>query len=239
MSGDKRKPTKTVGIIGGMGPLATIDLMRRVVLNTPASDDGDHIRMLVDNNPRVPSRINALIEGTGVSPAPCLIDMARSLESSGADFLAMPCNTAHHYHPDIAAAVSIPVMSIVEEALEHVVAQLGDEPSIGMLASSALQKIDLYEHPAEQRGVRLHYPATTDQHKVMQLINAIKAGQHSAAQIAQLEPILKTLQSAGADCALLACTEFSAVSSQIASPLPVLDASEILARAIVKAAMGS
>ena len=71
---------KVVGVIGGMGPAATVDLMRRVIEATPAADDVDHIRMLVDNNPKIPSRIAALIDGTGESPVPCLIEMAQGLE---------------------------------------------------------------------------------------------------------------------------------------------------------------
>jgi aspartate racemase len=88
---------RILAIIGGMGPEATVDLMLRVINATPARDDQDHIRMLVDNNPKVPSRINALVDGSGESPAPALISMARGLASLGADFLAVPCNTAHHY----------------------------------------------------------------------------------------------------------------------------------------------
>src|SRR5690625_6011140 len=83
-----------VGIIGGMGPEATIELMQRIVSKTPAADDQDHIHMIVDNNPKVPSRIQALLEGTGDNPAPVLMAMARRLEQAGADFLVIPCNTA-------------------------------------------------------------------------------------------------------------------------------------------------
>ena len=90
--------SKTVGVIGGMGPEATVDLMTRVIGKTPAVNDQDHLRMLVDNNPKIPSRIAAIIEGTGESPVPVLTEMARGLEVQGASFLAIPCNTAHVYH---------------------------------------------------------------------------------------------------------------------------------------------
>ena len=78
---------KTVGVIGGMGPEATVDFLRRLVARTPARDDADHLRVLVDNNPKIPSRIAALIEGTGEDPTPVLCDMARGLQAQGADFL--------------------------------------------------------------------------------------------------------------------------------------------------------
>ncbi|MEM6545430.1 MAG: aspartate/glutamate racemase family protein, partial [Pseudomonadota bacterium] len=103
---------KTVGIIGGMGPEATVDLMSRVIALTPATDDADHIPMLVDNNSQVPSRIAALLEGTGTSPEPVLIAMAERLQHMGAQLLAMPCNTAHHYHQAVQAAVQIPFLDM-------------------------------------------------------------------------------------------------------------------------------
>ena len=101
-------PEKIVGIIGGMGPEATVDLMQRVIRLTPAKDDSAHIRCLVDDNPKIPSRIKALIEGTGESPGPAIAATAKNLESWGADFIAIPCNTAHYYHAEAQAAVSIP-----------------------------------------------------------------------------------------------------------------------------------
>jgi len=75
----------TIGVLGGMGPMATIDLLQRIIRLTPALDDVDHIRTLVDNNPKVPSRINHLINRQGENPAPVLVSMAESLESMGAD----------------------------------------------------------------------------------------------------------------------------------------------------------
>ena len=90
----------TIGILGGMGPAATVELMSRIIRQTPAKDDRDHLRMLVDNNPKVPSRIEAIIEGTGADPLPELQRMAQGLEAAGADFLIMACNTAHHYHAE-------------------------------------------------------------------------------------------------------------------------------------------
>src|SRR3954471_18406084 len=90
-----------IGILGGMGPEATIDLMRRVLLATPAMDDSDHVHLLVDSNPDVPSRIAALIDRTGQSPGPELVTMGLRLQSAGAEALAIACNTAHAYAPDI------------------------------------------------------------------------------------------------------------------------------------------
>ena len=104
---------KMVGVIGGMGPDATVDLMRRVLAATPANDDIDHVRMIVDNNPQVPSRIKALIDKTGESPGPCMADMGKRLQNYGVDFLVIPCNTAHHYYRNVVDAVRVPVLNMI------------------------------------------------------------------------------------------------------------------------------
>src|SRR3989304_4023725 len=135
--------SKTIGIIGGMGPEATVDLMARVIRATPAQDDADHIRMIVDNDPGVPSRIKALLDGTGESPGPYLVAMARRLESWGADVLAMPCNTAHYYHGEIRAAVAIPVLHMIDLTAATVAQQRPGQNHVGILAATAVIRTGL------------------------------------------------------------------------------------------------
>src|SRR5687767_7815525 len=113
---------RTIGILGGMGPAATVELMSRIIKRTAAKDDRDHIRMLVDNNPKVPSRIAAIIEGTGADPLPELKRMASGLQLAGADFLVMACNTAHYYQAELAASVDIPFLSILDVTARHLAA---------------------------------------------------------------------------------------------------------------------
>lgn len=226
---------RTVGIIGGMGPAATLDLMHRVIALTPASDDADHIRMLVDNNPKVPSRIKALIEKTGPSPGPAITQMARKLAEFGADFLAMPCNTAHHYYGEIAAAVDIPVLNIMQLVAEHVSRRHPGATRVGLLASSALQQIRLYEPYFEERGVDVCYPNIEGQSRLMQVIRSVKAGD-AGLDYSGLNDAVENLANAGADCLVIACTELSVVVGALRSSLPVYDGAEILAAEIVRRA---
>jgi aspartate racemase len=222
-----------------MGPEATVDLMRRVIALTPAADDQDHVRMLVDNNPRVPSRIAALIHGTGPSPLPVLIDMARGLEAMGADFLVMPCNTAHHYHAQIAAAVSIPFLNLMELVVEHLRQHYPTARRVGLLASSALARIRLYEPWLEAAGVELLYPPDDAQAALMTLIGDVKAGR---AQDTGTEAFLRcaaTLEQAGADVLLIACTELSVIAAALEGRGAVLDAADVLARAVVARALAT
>src|SRR4029079_16769265 len=133
-----RRGEKVVGIIGGMGPEATVDFMRRLIAATPARDDHDHLHVLADNNSKVPSRIAALIEGTGEDPSPVLCEMAKGLQAQGADFLVMPCTTAHYYLGAIADSVQIPVLDMVDLSVQRLLALDSKPRRIGMLASPAV-----------------------------------------------------------------------------------------------------
>jgi aspartate racemase len=224
-----------VGVLGGMGPAATVDLLRRLIDLTPARDDADHLRVLVDNNPKVPSRVAALIDGTGPSPAPVLVAMARGLEAQGADFLVMPCNTAHHYHAEVAASVGIPFLSLPELVREALDAMEPRPRRVGLLASSALPRIGLYEASLGTCEREVVYPQPSLQTALMALIGAVKAEGVAAVDAEPLRVAAADLIGAGADVLLVACTELSALGDALAGTLdvPVVDAADVLARATV------
>ena len=110
---------RRVGILGGMGPEATVLLMQRLLTAARATDDAGHIPLIVDQNPQVPSRIRHLIDNTGADPGPVLAHMADMLEAAGATAIAMPCNTAHHYAPVIRAAITVPFLDMVAASVAH------------------------------------------------------------------------------------------------------------------------
>lgn len=221
-----------------MGPEATVDLMNRVIRSTPAKDDVDHVRMVVDNNPQVPSRIKALYEKTGESPIPCLQNMARELESFGVDFLAMPCNTAHYYFNEIQAEVSIPFLNMIEIATETILRDLPQVKVVGMLASTVVVELGLYEKEFKKYGVNLITPPEKMQDNLMRSIRLIKTGQY------EYDKVLQTLRSAvdgliqgNAEAILIACTELSIIGPGLNSPVISYDSSQVLAEAIVKKAI--
>lgn len=230
---------KTVGIIGGMGPEATVDLMQRVIQATPAQDDQDHLRMLVDNNPKVPSRIKALLEGSGEDPVPVLIRMARDLERWGADFLAMPCNTAHHFHPPIQAAVGIPVLNMIELTAERVRIDAPDIRKVGLLASTAVIRTDLYRKSFARMGVEVVHPGDTSQDQVLAAIRAIKAQRFSSASLDALNRAIDDLIARKAEVILIACTELSVIAKKLQLSVVTCDSAQVLAEAIVAEAMSA
>lgn len=228
------KTEKVVGILGGMGPEATVDLMQRIINLTPADDDIDHVRCIVDNNPKVPSRIKAIIDGNGEDPGPCMADMAKRLESWGADFLAIPCNTAHYYYNAVTDAVQIPVINLLDLVVAHVKETRQSCRTIGVLASTAVLSTRLYEKRFEAVGITVIYPTEKFQNILLDVIKEVKAGNRSQEIIEKYLEICQSLKLAGVDAAIVACTELGVIKTEV--PLELIDAADILAKKIVTVA---
>jgi aspartate racemase len=218
---------RVVGIIGGMGPEATLDLMRRVLAKTPAQGDQDHIHLIVESNPKIPSRIAHLIEGTGADPTPELIRIALNLQRAGADALAIPCNTAHAYAHSIRRAVSIPLLDMVQLTVEQI-ATSRRVARVGLLASSAVLETELYARSFGTHGIDVVHPARQDE--VMALINAVKGGDTGAEIQNALAAIARDLADQ-ADVLLVGCSELSVVSGGITAQF--VDSLDVQAQAIV------
>ena len=224
---------KVVGVLGGMGPEATVDFMQRVIRLTPGKDDNDHIRMIVDNNPKVPSRIKAIVDGTGENPAPYLIEMAQGLERHGADFLVIPCNTAHNYYSEISSAVNIPVLNMVELTVKKIVRNQPEIKTVGLLASTALLMTGLFKESLKKREIFIIYPSANLQNKVMAAIKKVKAGSFSQEQIKDIQSAGDFLIRNNAEAVIIGCTELSVISKQINFNVAMYDSSQVLAETVV------
>lgn len=222
---------RRVGILGGMGPQATVLLMSKVIAAVPAADDRDHVPLIIDQNPQVPSRIARLIEGTGEDPAPVLAAMARRLEAAGAEALAMPCNTAHHFAPAIAAAVTIPLLDMVTLSVAHAARLAGPDGRVGVLASPALRRIGLFDGRLAQAGLAAVYP--DDEAALLGAIRRIKAGDADAEARAALQRASAQLVAAGVATQMIACTEFSLIADSTAEGARAFDTLDVLVGAIV------
>jgi aspartate racemase len=217
---------RVVGIIGGMGPEATVDLMRRVIAKTPVRDDQDHVHLIVESNPKIPSRIAHLIEGTGPDPTPELIRIAANLQRAGADALAIPCNTAHAYANSIRRAVSIPLLDMVSLTVEQIAASGGTR--VGLLASTAVHNTALYATAFSARGIATLLPPR--QEEVMALIKTVKRGDTGVRTQAALGKIARHLADQ-TDVLLIGCSELSVIAGGIA--VPFVDSLDVLAQAVV------
>lgn len=230
----------TVGVIGGMGPAATVDFLRRLIEATPASRDQDHIRVLVDSNPAVPDRTAAIL-GDGPDPSPHLVAMARRLERWGADLLVMPCNTAHAYAHRITAAVGVPLVpwpAVVADAI------LAVEPGpVGLLATRGTVAAGVYQEAVERRGATLVVPDWAVQERISAAIVHVKRdGPAAPAARAELAEAATTLLVQGATALLLGCTELSAIAGTPSADgalqlAPTWDAAQIVAEHVVAEAL--
>lgn len=231
---ERRAGEKTVGVIGGMGPEATVDFLRRLVAATPARDDRDHLHVLVDNNPKVPSRIAALIEGTGEDPAPVLCAMAKGLQAQGADFLVIPCNTAHYYLPTIARSIQIPLLNMVELSIRKLAA--AGARRVGLLASPAVRLVGLYKVQMEQAEMQALFPDPCHEEMLLDVIKAVKAGQSGGRRRQDYAKVAGHLLDAGADALLVACTELSILKLPKKNANLMVDTLDVLVEATIAAA---
>jgi len=226
---------KTVGVIGGIGPAATLHLLQALHAATPAETDQDHLRVLVDNNPGLPDR-NAALAGEGPSPGPAIAEMARALERSGAELLVMPCNTAHAFQSEIEAAASAPFLSIVDATLEAAFAARPDLRRAGLIAAPGALRAGLYQQAFAARGVECVAPEGELHERLRGLIYRIKAGDTGPEVRAGVRGVAEVLLAQGADVLVSACTEVPLALSAEDVAAPLIDSTEALARATVAAA---
>ena len=224
---------KIVGVIGGMGPAATVHFMGRVLDLTPATGDQDHLRLIVDNNSGVLDR-NAAIAGSGPSPAPMLVAMARGLERAGAEMLVMPCNTAHAFAGAIVAASDLPFIDLIEAASDEAVAHKAAR--VGVLAADGCLQAGLYQHALARRHVSPVFLEPRAQARFMGLIYAIKSGDRGPDVRAGMKALAEELVGAGAQALIAGCTEVPLVLGPDDVPVPLTDSLDALARATIAAA---
>ena len=201
------KMLKTIGILGGMGPAATVDLMNRIISMTDAECDQNHIPMLVDNNTRIPDRTEAILHG-GASPVPEMVAAAKRLETAGADFIIIPCHTAHYFIPEIADKISIPILDMPTETAKLLKIKGVNRASV--LATDGTVQSGLYGAALERMGIQTVYPDEEQQKVVMSLVyDFIKKGVTDASRMPRNEimGIIGDLSGKGAESLLLACTE--------------------------------
>ena len=227
---------RTIGVLGGMGPEATILFQSRMLGQITARDDADHVPLLIDMNPQVPSRIAHLIEKTGTDPGPVLAQMASRLQAAGAEALVMPCNTAHHYAAAITGAVDIPLIHLVDLACDHAAEVLGPGGRVGLLASPAVFHTGLYDAALGARGLEAVWPDSFG--TLLETIRVIKAGGDRDAAIAGLRSVSAEVSARGADLQLIACSEFSIIAECLEGGPPVVDTIDLLAAAATAFSLG-
>ena len=227
---------RIIGILGGMGPEATADLYLRIIKLTPVIKDQDHIRVIIYSNPKIPDRTSAIL-GTGPSPLPEMIYTGKMLEQSGADFIIMPCNTAHFYHSALQATLHIPVLNMIQLAAKKMKYSNPLIRTIGLLATDGTIFSRLYEEAFRNQGIELLLPETIEQMDVMKAIYYyIKKGDLKTGS-QMLRRIAETLIDQGVKAMICGCTEVSLVLKDVELSIPLLDPLQVLAEEAVHHAL--
>lgn len=224
---------KTVGVLGGMGPEAAVDFMATVVAMTPARTDQDHVHMIVDNDPSIPPRQDAILRD-GTDPGPAMASMAKRLQDAGADFLVMPCNTAHVFNKAVTGAVSIPLLSIIDVT----VAACRNYERVGLLTTEACLKGGIYQAAMQALGKEMVLPTDEEITEFTELVFRIKQGDKSEPVAKGMLRMADALQTRGAQAIIAGCTEIPLVLNKSMLDIPLVSSTDELARQTIAFARG-
>jgi aspartate racemase len=232
-------PRLTIGILGGMGPAATVDLFDRIVKATPARRDQDHIPIVIVNNPAVPDRSEAILHG-GDDPRPVMVEGLRRLAGMGADFAVIACNTAHYYLPDLRAQGGLPIVDMISETAQAIRRRSSVE-RVGIMATSGTLAVGLYQQALLAEGLS---PVEPTEDEIAQMMDAIygedgvkTAGVTESAR-RQFCEVGQKLIDRGAQVLILGCTEIPLVLKDGNLPVPLIASNQVLAEAAVRLAIG-
>ena len=230
----KNKELPRIGVLGGMGPLASAVFMVQLVEATPAAFDREHFPHTLDSSPQIPDRPSA-IAGLGPDPLEEIIQAIRRLEGAGASLIVMPCNTVHHWYDGIAASTSLPVLHIADAVANCIRTEIPNAKRVGVLGSTVTSKHLVYE---KRLGNEWDWVFATDDElaeDVMPGIAAVKAGNLEQGRKHFLSAVSKMTQR-NVDVVVFACTEIPIVLKQADIPVPSIDSSLALAQHTVKIA---
>lgn len=221
---------RLLGILGGLGPLATVYFMDLIVKLTEAQKDQDHISMIVLNHAAIPDRTEFILDNTKPNPLPMMVEDAKKLQAAGADYVVMPCNTAHFFYEQIQKNIDIPMLNIIEETVRYATERNKNIKKLGILATKGTISAGAYQHMCEKFGVDNAVPSLHDEQSLMNIIyNQVKAGKD--VNIKEFLRIIENMRSDGCDAVVLGCTELSVINKDFElNRDDVIDSLEVLAK---------
>ncbi len=230
---------KAIGILGGMGPAATLDCFGKIIKNTAAKSDADHLRVVMDSNPAIPDRIAAIL-GDGESPVPALLAGCRGLAKAGADFIIIPCVTVHFFLPQIKAESPLPILSLFDAVAEAIQDELPEARTVGLMGTSATVESGLFQKRLAEDNIHTIIPDTSQQSKIVAAIRDIKDSRPPRTRAAITRDLVDAAGSLinkkpnGAEAIVAGCTEIPLALGQKDLKVPYFDSSTILARAAIR-----
>jgi aspartate racemase len=199
-----------IGVIGGLGPAATASFLDRVIRATRADRDQDHLDMVILNHATIPDRTAYITGASHEDPGPVMAEDARRLERFGVSFLVMPCNTAQYFTDEVAAAVDVPLLSIVEETVTAVCERRPQLHCVGVLATDGTVQAGVYQDALAAKGLDCVLPNDAEQATLMEIIyGEVKSGR--PVDVDAFEAVCSRLFAVGAQVLVIGCTELSVV----------------------------
>ncbi|MFJ8515094.1 cysteate racemase [Lysinibacillus xylanilyticus] len=222
---------QTLGIIGGVGPLATMFIGEMIVRRTKATKDQEHLHTIIDNDTNIPDRTAFILDNTKENPVPVIVADAKKLASVGANMIAIPCNTAHTFYDEIVEGSPVPVLHMIRETAKRA-SDLGAK-RVGILATTGTLTSRMYQDALEEFGITPVVPADAMKEKVMSIIyDYVKAGKDVSHE--DWQPIEEAMLALNCDRIVLGCTELSIVNRDLKLSDKYIDSLIVLAeRAIL------
>lgn len=224
---------KILGIIGGMGPMATADFYMKLVLMTDAKREFEHIHTIIDSNPGIPDR-SAFIKTGMDDPTVELVASLKRLEHLGADIIAMPCNTAHYFYDTLQSSTDLHFINMIDETIKHALSRCASNGRIGLLATTGTYDSKIYETSAVRSGFELIIPPESIRQQLMRMIYALKNG--ATEQIGSLkQDVYDYLDNQNLDAWILGCTELPLILKDDIEKYKMIDSTLVLAQTSILA----
>lgn len=218
---------KKLGIIGGMGPMATSMFFERIVSRTIASKDQDHIDLVIFNHASMPDRTSAILSGDYTDFLREIGSDIRAMETLGVANIAIPCNTSHYFMLQMQPMTSVPIINMVKETVKSIREHYGEGINVGILATNGTIFTGTYEKACAEEGLHFIKPDEATQNDVMKIIYDIKAD--LPIDVARFEAVVNTLiEEQGCQCVILACTELSLIQLSHEIKKYCIDAMDVL-----------
>jgi aspartate racemase len=228
---------RTIGILGGMGPESTAALYLKITRLTPIVREQDHLRIIIDSNPKIPDRTEALRTGSRDAVIQALVETARNIERAGAQLIGIPCNTAHAFLAEIRASVGVSVVDMVDEAARRARDTFGAGAVVGLLTTDGVHLTRLYHDALARAALTAIAPDTGSQSIITSVIGEVKRSGVAERHRAVLAGPIRDLGRRGATALIAGCTEISLVLSSHPPDLPWLDPLDVLAEALIRDAV--
>jgi aspartate racemase len=228
---------KKAGVLSGMGPEVTSEFIRRIMAITEAEKDQDHIPLIINHNPTIPDRTEAILH-KGKNPVPELKSSLELLVKAGADFIVIPCNTAHYYYEQMQKSVPVPIFHIIRETVKKSLFLKKGLKTAGLLATSATVKTGIYQKEFSAEKVKVKTLSEKLQQMVMNAIIDIKAGRNKSTAKDKMLQAGQELMNSGAEIIIVGCTEISLVVKQEDFKIPLVDSLQVLAEKTIEEAGG-